>query len=188
MATRELTTKERRIVRRTFRQCTFSWPSTFVRPKVVAEQMSKFGYYNYLTNTIHINEMILRWAAQGDKTRKRQVKSTYLHELFHALDFQCFTNEDRRRLAGSVHGELHPTAPPDEKFPWFHARDEAAWSTHGHAWWDSNYAESLMEVTADLFVQSFSSLTSQTSGRWTHNITPEIEERFKQTLLAVTTE
>lgn len=187
---RQLTADERKIVRRAFRQCTFPWPAGFDRPAVEAEERSGFGYYDYKRNVVVVNDQVLRFAVMGDRTRRRQLKCTVLHETFHAIDYQLLTNEGRRRLAAVLHGGVeHTHAPADELHPWGPgARDEEQWSDHGHAWWDANYEESLMEASADAFVQAFSSLTSQTAGRWAHKITPAIEEEFKTTLLDLVSE
>lgn len=188
MTTRQLTPAEKKIVRRTWRQCGYPWPEGFQRPKVEAESRGGFGYYDYRRNVIVVNDLVMRMAADGDRIRRKQVKATILHECFHAIDYQLLNNEGRRRLATVLHeGVDHGHAPEDTEYPWgTTARDEDNWTDHGHAWWDSDYSQSLMEASADVFVQAFSTLTSQTAGRWVHTITPEIEAEFKRVLLEIT--
>lgn len=182
-----MTRKQKRIVRRAWNRCNFTWPPTFVRPKVELVDKSGFGHYDFIRNVIVVNRTVMEFA-EIDRQRRKMVQATILHEAFHALDYQCLTNDDRRHLVAAFHdGHVHPTTPADQDHPWDHnARDESAWTDHGHAWWDDNYAESLMEVSADVFVQAFSDLTSQTHKRWVHKITPIVEDLFAEKLKLVT--
>lgn len=188
MTTRLLTPDEKKVVRRAFRQCSYPWPAEFERPAAEAESMSRFGYYDYRRNVVVLNDLVIRFAAKGDVVRKRQAKSTVLHETFHAIDYQLLTNEGRRRLSAVLHDSVeHPTAPADTEYPWgVDARDEEKWTDHGHAWWDSKYEESIMEASADAFLQAFSDMNSQTAGRWVHQLTPEVETEFARVLQEVT--
>lgn len=180
--------KKRRLVRQAWAACDFPWPESFDKPWVQAKLIGGWGYYDYVRNAIVVYKPIFDAALEGREPQRSATKATILHEAFHAFDYQCLKNEDRAKLVAAIHGgPLHHTVPPDVEHPWGNAQDESQWSNHGHAWWDSSYAESLMEVSADIFVQAFSDLHSQTQRNWagTHPITPEVEERFRTALLAV---
>ena len=178
--------KKRRLVRQAWAACDFPWPEGFTKPWVQPKDIGGWGYYDYIRNAIVVYKPIFDAALDGKEPQRSMVKATIMHEAFHALDYQVLKNEDRAKLVAAIHGgPLHHTVPPDTDKSWGDVRDEAEWSDHGHAWWDSTYSESLMEVSADVFVQAFSEIFSQTRTTWKHPITDEMEERFRAALLAV---